>query len=179
MTEISARTPMAGLTLRQIGTVTLSELVLPELRSVMPAKGRAADVARALEAVGLGLPDPGQSMTLGQARIFWTGRNQYFLAGQDAPDCPAAITDQSDAWAGIALSGAGRFDVLARLCPVDLAAEKPGASLRSQIGHMPAIILIGTQQVELLVFRAFAETLLHETSQAAELVAARAEIPVD
>ncbi len=81
----------------------------------------------------------------------------------------AAVTDQSDGWAGVLLAGeAGRVaQALARLVPVDLrpAAFPAVRVLRAPVNHMSAIVLRRTEGVELWVFRSMARTLWHELTE--------------
>ena len=69
-----------------------------------------------MKTLGLAFPEPGTWAAKGGARIVWTGREQAF---PDRRSCAAlegaAVTDQSDGWAGFTLSGPGAEAVLARL----------------------------------------------------------------
>ncbi len=88
----------------------------------------------------------------------------------------AAMTDQSDAWCAIELSGARSEEVLARLVPVDLRQThfKRGHCLRSQLGHMPLhLTRTGNDSFRLMSFRSMAGTMVHEISRAMDLLVAR------
>lgn len=124
------------------------------------------------------LPGPGGIAAMGKGRLVWSGRNLALLLG-DAPQSglDAAVTDQSDAYAWVRVSGAGVCDVIARFCPLDTrpAAFPVGTSARSLCGHMSALyIRIDAETFEIACYRSMAETLRHEVLEAMERVAARA-----
>jgi sarcosine oxidase subunit gamma len=88
----------------------------------------------------------------------------------------AALTDQTDGWSALAVSGAAAVDVLARLVPVDLrlAACPVGSALRSGLNHMNAVILrTGDHAFDVMVFRSMARTAWHELETTMSMVAAR------
>jgi sarcosine oxidase subunit gamma len=89
----------------------------------------------------------------------------------------AALTDQTDGWAGLSLTGPKGPDVLARLMPVDLrsAAFPVGHAVRAPLNHMNAILMRrGAYDFVLLVFRSMAQTAWHELEGAMQTLAARA-----
>ena len=88
----------------------------------------------------------------------------------------AALTDQSDAWAILSLTGNKTFDVMDRLCPVDTRVLQTGDIVRSMIGHMSAIIEKTESGCKLMVFRAFAKTLLHEVCNSMKSVTAQEKL---
>ncbi len=92
--------------------------------------------------MGLAFPAPNPSARRQSARLVWTGRDQAFLMGADpAPlAAHAALTDQSDGWAGLALEGAAAVDVLARLYPLDLRAMPVGSAARAPLNHMSSVL---------------------------------------
>ncbi|NNK79742.1 MAG: sarcosine oxidase subunit gamma [Litoreibacter sp.] len=177
MIELSAKTPCAGLLPLETGGMSLRELEAVPITSIMPLNGKHGAVSTALEkAVGAALPDIGRSLAGKSTEVLWTGQNQFFLIGATAPDLPAGVTDQSDAWTRVALDGGRGAQVLARLCPVDCGALEVGDVIRSQIGHMSAIIICREAGFELMVFRAFASTLVHELELVMNSIAAQDEI---
>jgi sarcosine oxidase subunit gamma len=147
-----------------VGEVTFTEIQLPGagVWSIAPLKGARLT----------GLPEVGKTKTTKTSRTLWIGREQYLQIGGKKP-INGAVTDQSDAWAMVSIEGSEALDVLARLCPVDLRSLASGDTVRSLINHMTAIITATDKGVEVLVFRAFAQTLVHELKEAAEMVAAR------
>lgn len=180
MAELIAKTPLDGMAARTFGSVTLTEVDLGALTSVAPLAGKAKAAGEALKAAhGMAWPAPLRATGKEGARAIWFGRDMVLLAGP-APDAGlgdhAALTDQSDAWCAVQLSGAGAEDVLARLVPVDVSAAtfKRGHTARTQIQHMNgSLTRIGADSFLLLVFRSMAGTLLHDLERAMESVAAR------
>ncbi len=88
------------------------------------------------------------------------------------------LTDQSDAWAGLTLTGPGARDVLARLVPLDLdrAVFPPGTAARSLLRHV-ALLLVATEEgFELLIPRSLTRTAVEELAAAMRGVAARAAL---
>jgi sarcosine oxidase subunit gamma len=143
--------------------------------AVFPGGGKA--VAKGLRPLGLAFPAPNRFVEAKGARLVWTGRDQAFLTGIAPPLLDgAAVTDQTDAWATLALSGAGAVDVLARLVPLDLRLHvfPVGQVARSGLNHMNAVILrTGDYALELMVFRSMARTAWHELETTMHMVAAR------
>lgn len=181
MPELIAKSALDGRSLTLAG-VTLAEAQVGPITSIalLPDGGKA--VAKGLKPLGLTFPKPLHFTEKAGVRIVWTGRDQAFLIGVSPPALEgAALTDQSDGWTVLALSGAAAVDVLARLVPMDLrlTAFPVGAVLRSQVNHMNAVILrTGDHAVEIMVFRSMARTAWHELQAAMEMVAARASLKI-
>ena len=178
MPSLIAKSPLAGPAPVTLAGVTLSEIVLDRMTSVAPLDGQKKAFAAALKTLGLGWPEPNRFTAHASARMVWTGRDQAFLIGP-APDplAPfAALTDQSDGWACLGLSGPGSESVLARLIALDLrpSAFAPGSAARTALNHMSAILMrVDAQRIELLVFRSMAQTAWHEITAAMQAIAAR------
>ncbi|WP_298842644.1 sarcosine oxidase subunit gamma [uncultured Roseobacter sp.] len=180
MAELIARSPCEGLLPLTVGKVSLEEAEMGVLTTLAPYQGQEKAFSAALEtAHGMAFPSPNRSTGRAGARAIWFGRDTALLAGP-APDASltgtAALTDQSDAWAAVTLTGPGADDVLARLVPVDLrvTAFRRGHTVRSQITHMNASVTrTGADSFLILVFRSMASTLVHELKTAMEGVAAR------
>ena len=139
-------------------------------------------MAKGLKTLGLAMPSPNSFADKKGARIVWTGRDQAFLIGVAPPEMEgAALTDQTDGWSTLTLSGAAAVDVLARLVPVDLrlAACQVGSALRTGLNHMNAVILrTGDYSFEVMVFRSMARTAWHELETTMSMVAARAGVKI-
>ncbi|MCC6519444.1 MAG: sarcosine oxidase subunit gamma [Tabrizicola sp.] len=176
MPELIAKSALEGRNLT-LGTVTLAEVEVGPITSVAVLPGGAKAVAKGLKTLGLAMPEPNSFAEKKGARIVWTGRDQAFLTGVEPPALEgAALTDQSDGWAALALTGAGAVDVLARLVPVDLrlAAFPVGRAIRTQLNHMNVMILrAGDHAFEILGFRSMARTAWHELETTMHMVAAR------
>ena len=169
MAELIAKTAAEGLLPLTIGRMTLAEPDWQPITSIATLSGYG----------GPALPEPGRSGTLQEAPVIWTGRNQWFVIGD--VDLPAglAVTDQSDAWCRVVLSGADVEAVLARLTPLDTnpAVFKPGRVSRTLVGHMNAILWRRSRDtVEIFAFRSMAKTLVHELERAMRGVVARAAL---
>lgn len=180
MVELTAKTPCEGLLPIEVGELRLREVEAGPMTSVAAFKGRDAEASKALqEAHGMAMPAPNRVSEAGGARALWFGPRMALLMGIVADDslaAHAALTDQSDAWAVVLLEGAQADDVLARLTPIDLRAGSfgPGATARTEVMHMQAsITCLGEGTYQVMVFRAFAETLVHDLKTAMQAVAAR------
>lgn len=178
MPELIAKSALQGRTLTA-GTVTLAEVDVGPITSIAVFPGGAKAVAKGLKVLGLAMPEPNTFVEKKGARIVWTGRDQAFLIGVAAPGLEAAaVTDQTDGWAVLSVSGAGVADVLARWVPVDvrLAAFPVGRAVRTQLNHMNVVILrSGDHAFEIIVFRSMARTAWHEVETAMHMVQARAD----
>jgi sarcosine oxidase subunit gamma len=173
--RLIAKTAFDGRLPRRVGNLDLSEPDLGQLTSVAPFRGQEGAVSARL---GLAWPAPGEVTTGGGLTALWVGPGRALIMGGAVQDLGglAAVTDQSDSAAVMRVSGADGPLVLARLVPVDLrpTALPPGRTLRSLVGHMTASITrTGADEVEIMVFRSMALTLLDEVCEAAEMVAAR------
>lgn len=170
MIELQAKSAAHGLLPLTTERICVTELWPVTLTSVAPFQGQGVAVA---DALGLGLPAVGRSVESETAAVIWTGRDQYFLLGSEAPDLPAAMTDQSDAWCVVDLSGPDMLDCLARLCPLDVAQMEDGDVARSLLGHMHAIIWRREAGFRLMIFRAFVQTLIRELGEVAQMLDGR------
>jgi len=114
------------------------------------ARGSEAALSKACEKhLGAGLPDRGRfAQAPSGARIIYAGDRQWFVTGQ-LPKIPAAlsktaaITDQSDGWLGVRISGSATRAVMEKLCGIDLheSAFPTGAAARTPIETMISLIL--------------------------------------
>ena len=82
----------------------------------------------------------------------------------------ASLSDQSDSRFTVELSGSRARDALAKLAPVDLhpRAFRPGDTAMTLLGHLTGQItqIDVTPSYELMVFRGFAESFLHDLLEA-------------
>jgi heterotetrameric sarcosine oxidase gamma subunit len=171
--ELIAKSALAGQGPITLAGLTLAEVDLGQVTSIAPYAGQEKALAAALKPLGLAFPKPNELRAKGAVRLAWTGRGQAFLIGAAPGDWAeiAALTDQSDGWAALSLTGAGAEDVLARLVPVDLRGM--GAAARSSLGHMGVILMRHKDGFELMVFRSMARTAWHEIEAAMKMQAAR------
>jgi sarcosine oxidase subunit gamma len=156
-----------------VGGITLTEVVPDVLTSVAPFKGQKKAVSDALKAqLGAGLP----AVNRRTGAVTWFGHGVWMVAGAASVE-GASVTDQSDAWAVVEISGAGCEDVLARLVPVDLRAAvfKKGHVAKTMLAHMSVtVVRTGADSFEIMTMRSMAETLVHDLEVAMRGVAARA-----
>lgn len=181
MPELIAKSALDGRRLT-VGGVTLAEVDCGPITSIAAFPGGGAAVAKGLKALGLAMPGPNAMTGQDGARLVWTGRDQAFLIGVAAPALEgAAVTDQTDGWAVLSLSGASAVDVLARHLPVDLrlSAFPAGTVQRTQVNHMNAIVLrLAEAAFQIMVFRSMARTAWHELEDAMHMVSARSETKI-
>jgi heterotetrameric sarcosine oxidase gamma subunit len=177
--ELIAKSALDGRSVT-LGAVTLAEVAVGPITSVAVFPGGAKAVAKALKGLGLSFPEPNCFAEKKGVRIVWTGREQAFLIGIEPPAIEgAALTDQTDGWTVLAVSGTGAVDALARLVPMDLrlSAFPVGGALRTQVNHLNAVILrVGDYAFEIMVFRSMARTAWHEVVAAMEMIAARSGV---
>lgn len=166
MARLIATSPCAGLELAGGPDCVLGEVDYGTITSVAPFRGRGKEVSDALQvSIGTGLPAANRMVVTAGARIVWSGLGQAFVLGPPVTPEGAAVTDQSDAWACLALDGRGSVDVLARLTPLDLreCRFRRGHAARSLLGHMPCLLMRpDTTRYEILVFRSMARTAVRE-----------------
>ena len=182
MIELIAKTPCDGLLPLNIGSTTLSEDDPGVMTSIAAFKGQGKNLSTALKkAHGMALPAPNRTTGKAGGRAVWFGHGMILLQGAKADKSlakHAALTDQSDGWAVVRLTGTGARDVLARLTPVDLrdSVFKRGHTARTELAHMMASITrMGAQSWQIMVFRGFAATLVHDLRRAMLSVAARGD----
>lgn len=180
MVELIVKTPCDGLLPISVGGTKLTEENPGVMTTIAPYIGQDKAMTAALKAAH-GMDAPGVNRATGKqgARAIWFGQRMVLLQGPE-PDKTlarhAALADQSDAWAVVRLDGAGAADVLARLTPIDLRGSvfKRGHTARTELKHMMASITrLGDQSFQIMVFRAFAKTLVHDLKISMEGVAAR------
>ncbi len=180
MVDLIAKTPLAGILPINAGETVLTEASPASITSVMPHQGREKALGEALKkAHDIGLPAVGRSSGTAALRMIWTGRGQYMLVGNK----PAAralarsstLTDQSDGWAVMQLTGDNAAQVMARLCPLDLRAAsfKNGHTARTELAHIMAVVSRIPKGFEIMVMRSFAQTAVTSLQQAMDSVAAQ------
>lgn len=160
MDNLLPETPLHGWSL-EIGKITACEKVSARVTSIQPLQGQH-----------LNLPAPGTWQPKEEGLILWTGLDEWF-ALDCTPPKTAYLTDQSDGWAWVSLTGPDWADVLARLCPLAPGLLQPGVSLRSDLAHMSAILYGIETGIVIGVMRSFAGSLQHALEVAAHSVAAQ------
>ncbi len=157
------------------GETRLSAIAPPRITAIAPYPGQMNALSRRLGA----FPAPGEVHD-GQLRLVWSGREMAFAFGEGLPEGLedfAALCDQSDAWAGLALVGQDAQAVLARLVALDLRALAAPSSARALMGHLPLLLIKESDtRFDLWTFRSMADSLVHEMEAAMRGVAARRAI---
>lgn len=174
MTSLIAKTPADGLLPITVGTTSLAELAAAGITSVTRAAGAKPEAFKS--ATGAAFPAPNRTTGRDGARAVWTGPDQCFWIGPPLASLPGhALTDQSDGWAALRLSGADAAAVLARLVPIDLRDSqfKRGHTARSLMVHVPvSLTRSGVASFDILCFRSMVATAIHELETAMKSVAA-------
>ncbi|MBV1868783.1 MAG: sarcosine oxidase subunit gamma [Marinosulfonomonas sp.] len=180
MVELIAKSPCEGLLPLTVGGCSLAEVLPAAITSITPARGQEKLVSAALKkSHGVAFPAPGRATGKDGARCIWFGPGQAVLLGPAvAPIKGAALSEQSDGWAVMRLSGANATDALARLVPIDLRAAtfKRGHTARTLLFHVSvSITRTGANAFDIMVFRSMAATAVHELGVALRSVAAQSE----
>ncbi len=184
MIDLVPSSPLDGLLPRTVGGCSLSAMTPAFITAITARRGAQAALAAALaSAHDLRLPPVGRSSGRGGMRLVWAGQGRYFLWA-DCPASPtlakgAALSDHSDAWVVMSLTGALAPEVLSRLCPLDLRASvfRRGHSAAAEIARMPGILRRGAKGFEIAVMRSFAQTAVQRIVDAMTSVAAQSELP--
>lgn len=164
------------------GPVKLEEQVdLAIVSLAIPLDGGDA-AARAIKAAwDMDLPNGGATTVSadGMLRLVSSGAEQYLaLFTHPTPDAArhvrtalgasVYITDQTDNWAKLMLSGPRVREALERICPIDLDERvfAVGAAARTMMEHMGAFILrTGDDDFLVLVGMSSARSMLHALEQ--------------
>jgi len=153
-TGLQAVSPLRGYA-ETIGGIALSEVTGLGLVAVAPSQGEERALEAALNAgYGLDWPATGQSVTGGDVRLLGMARDQAFLmfphdgfgavsAAHEKLGAAGWLTDQSDSWAMLRVSGADVRAALERICMLDLHPDAFGAGMvqRTTMDHLAVIIL--------------------------------------
>ena len=183
MVELAVQRPLTAHLPVSAGSATLADATPDFITSIQARSGKAAALSKAVKVVhGIALPKIGQVTGTDNTRLIWFGTDQYLLIGK-APADPglsafAAITNQSDAWTVMHLSGASAADVLARLCPLDLRSEKfgPGHTARSMIADLPSVVTPIHGGFAIMLLQSLAKSALHDLHGAMESLAGQAKL---
>ena len=169
---------------REFGAANLAERTGFDLVSLSVSHNCAPEFARAVEGVwGTAPPGPGRSVRAnGGARLLSIQPGQYFLLFQGDDRRPAEavsqkigatahVTDQSDGWAMLALSGPNAPAIMERLCMLDLHEDRfpVGAVSRTVMEHHGVILLREAGDTYLMLSpRSYARSFLHAVETACE-----------
>ena len=133
-----------------------------------------ADINRGFNA---NLPAPTRAVEIANGHIIASARDQVFICQKTTPEhliataqkhcgTSASITDQSDAWARLEITGKFCAPVMERLCAIDTRRDAfpPLSVARTSIDHISTIIMrlpARTDHFVLLTPHSSAESLTH------------------
>ena len=169
--SLTAQSPLGGYEMITDGT-SLIEVTGLSMVSIAPLAGNQTAFQTAMAKLfktgktdrtgRTGSPKPSATMALdrsGKPRciLMPSAQNQWFLCFDDDGTNPIdaakallgkslsnqiAMTDQSDSWVILALSGLNSRQTLARICPIDCSASAMpiGTTARTSMEHLGAII---------------------------------------
>jgi methylglutamate dehydrogenase subunit D len=157
------------------------------IATVLERQGKAAALAARLrERFGIELPAGPHRVTVGGFGIAGTGPGAWLATDEggsnafarelaEGLDGIASVSDQSDGYAVLRLSGPRVRDVLAKLVPIDLHPQvfRPGDVASTQVSHISVTLwrlddsTDGAAVFEIAVFRSLARSLWHAISESA------------
>lgn len=150
-----------------------------QLATVMAYKGRRAAVAAQLrERYGLSLPEGARRETSGTSALIGLGPRTWLFERESGPALEpelsrvladiAAVTDQSDGYVVLRLTGRNVRDVLAKGISIDFHDQVfvPGCAAGTSCAHIGVIVwrladANGSAVFEIAVFRSLARSLWH------------------
>ena len=151
---LHATTPLDGRSVT-IGKTSLWVVAGRPLYSLSVPLGDDATFESALSShLGLARPVPGQFHDQDTFRLCGLAQDQFFLMGLKAKDAnehalksqlqdAAYVTDQSDSWITLQISGDEARSAMERICPINLSATAfaPGSIARTSMEHLSAIVM--------------------------------------
>jgi sarcosine oxidase subunit gamma len=184
---LTAISPLAGVDLEFDG-VTITEITGRAIVAISPPAGGDQAMAEGLAAsYQISLPAVGETTASpnGAFRLLGLQTDQFFLLFEcDQPNAVeqvaeklgnnAYLTDQSDSWAMIAVSGSKIMAVMERICPIDLDGKNfpAGRVARTVMEHLSVIVLRERpDRFALLSPRSSAASFLHMLETTARNVA--------
>ena len=151
--KLSATSSLGGYD-KEIGTIRLREISNQSLIAMAIPLGEETKFKNSIKnRFGLKMPSPNKSVKNKDTRIFSTQPDQIFVLTKrtDDPEKSMAIeigksayiTDQTDAWVILEISGSSSREALERICQLDLDKEifKLDSMARTSMEHMSAIII--------------------------------------
>lgn len=165
---LTARTPLRYLLPVTHGALTATDYAPECVTLIAPFKSYAG---------ALDLPAPGTSTPHDGGLLAWTGHREWMLFDAPAPDLSgAALVDLTDGWVWLDLTGPGWAEALMRICPVDPDLLGNGATARSDVGHMAALLIGLPNGVRVGSLRSFAGSLADTVEEAMASIAAQATL---
>ena len=153
MAKLSATSSLDGYD-KEIGTIRLREISNQSLIAMAIPLGEETKFKNSIKNIfGLKMSSPNKSVKNKDTRIFSTQPDQIFVLTKrtDDPEKSMAIevgksayiTDQTDAWVILEISGSSSREALERICQLDLDKEifQLDSMARTSMEHMSAIII--------------------------------------
>jgi sarcosine oxidase subunit gamma len=153
--KLAARSPLGGFKF-ETDAISITEITQRGIVSVATPKAGEKMLAQTIAAeFSTALPTPGKSTSSDRsnARLLGLAADQFFIVFDDPDNTEPAriisslsqsayLTDQSDTWVSIRVSGPASRDALERICPIDLHDESfsVGSVARTAMEHLGAII---------------------------------------
>lgn len=183
MAKLTQTSPLNGYD-QSIGNMRLREITDLDLTSLaIPHKGATKLKTAIKNAFGLSMPTPVKSTADAKNRLLMTQPDQVFAMTprtKHAETTPrkaigdtAYITDQTDAWVVLELSGPASRMALERICQVDLDTDvfKNNQMARTTMEHMASIIIRnGKDSFLLMSGSSSASSFLHAVELSAQHV---------
>ena len=151
--KLSATSSLNGYD-KEIGTIRLREISNQSLIAMAIPLGEETKFKNSIKNIfGLKMSSPNKSVKNKDTRIFSTQPDQIFVLTKrtDDPEKSMAIeigksayiTDQTDAWVILEISGSSSREALERICQLDLDKEifQLDSMARASMEHMSAIII--------------------------------------
>ena len=153
MVKLSATDSLGGYD-KEIGTMRLREISNYSLISLaIPQDKETLFKKKIKDTFGLNIPSPIETISNKETRLLFTQPDQIFALTENSIDpekdmaekfeSSAYITDQTDAWVILEISGESSREALERICQVDLDKNvfQLDGMARTSMEHMSAIII--------------------------------------
>jgi len=164
-----------------VGPVAIAEVTDIALASLAARNGRMADVTAGAKRIGVDLPPPGRHAAGTPCSAFWMGPDMWMIEAPLATheDIVAALkptfgdaaslTEQTDAWARLRVTGGDLQRLFERLCNADLATAEAGHAIRTTLEHLGAFLLVrSAAEIDVLTARSSAGSMYHALVAAAK-----------
>ena len=153
MAKLSATDSLGGYD-KEIGNIRLREVANQSLIAMAIPQGEESKFKNNIKNIfNLKMPSPTKSVKNKDTRLLFTQPDQIFVLMKRAEDpensmaitfgASAYITDQTDAWVILEISGESSREALERICQVDLDKNvfQLDGMARTSMEHMSAIII--------------------------------------
>lgn len=161
--KLSATDSLGGYN-EEIGTMRLREVSNYSLISLaIPQGGETLFKKKIKDTFDLSMPSPLETISNKETRLLFTQPDQIFALTKSSDDPEkdmadkfensAYITDQTDAWVVLELSGTSSREALERICQIDLNKDafKLNSMARTSMEHMSTIIVRTSKDTFLLM----------------------------